>query len=175
MGNITSGAVQAGILPVTWFLFTYCLLLIISYPWKLLLNKNKYICWSIVAAWGVLLALGMGRDWAASRTQTLWLHLYAGYFFIGMSLPSAINSILDKIGKRIVVGCAEAVFVISFCSYAWKIQTTELFRMPASYYGEWYYTTWLLSLFLICLFLSVKNEKISSVLKFLQTIHLLYI
>ncbi len=166
-GNITSGAVQAGILPVTWFLFTYCMLLIISYPLKALLNKNKYICWSIAAIWGVLLALGMGQDWAASRTQTLWLHLYAGYFFIGMSLSSVIDGILDKIEKWIVAGGAGLMFAVSSCVYAWKIQITEVFRLPASYYGEWYYTVWFLSLFVICLFFSVKNEKISYALKVL--------
>lgn len=92
--NFIAGANgRGGILPVAWFLFTYCLLMLLGYPLWHFMKKHPYLFTGMSILWCVLLTFDVGRSLLSTRPQSLWLHLYAGYFCIGMSLSKVINII----------------------------------------------------------------------------------
>lgn len=62
-GNITAGAIAGGVLTVIWFLFTYCLLLIVGYLARLLYKKYRYIFGGTAIIWVILLAFDMVETW----------------------------------------------------------------------------------------------------------------
>lgn len=163
--NITAGITGGGVLPVAWFLFTYSLLLIIGYPaWKLL-KRSKCLFCSISVIWMILLAFDVGRGLVGSRTQSLWLHLYIGYFLLGMALTAIIEIVLEKLNKTIIILSMVILFTGSLLYYAWVVKNAEVYLPPHNYYGEWYYSVWLVAFFLICVLLQVRNDRITSLLK----------
>ncbi|MCI9123309.1 MAG: acyltransferase [Eubacterium sp.] len=99
-GNITAAAGSGGILPTAWFLFTYCFLLLLGYPLQRLKQKQKGLFCTASMIWIVLLAFGFGSGLHDTRTQSLWLHLYAGYFCFGMSLSVTGGSISRIIPRK---------------------------------------------------------------------------
>lgn len=48
--------------------------------------------------------------------------------------------------------------------YAYNVVVSEEFRLPNTYYREWFYILWLVSLFLIVLQIRLRNEEIQRII-----------
>ena len=81
--SISSG----GILPVAWFLFTYCVILLVA-PWLYrLFSKKKILFYIMVSVFVVaFIVCDLGQVLIMGRPQALWIHLYGTYFVVGMCL-----------------------------------------------------------------------------------------
>lgn len=163
--QLTAGLVSGGILPVSWFLFTYCFLLFLVYPlWHL---KNKYKKYFNIMAiiWIILLAADVGRELIFIRTQSLWLHLYIGYFAFGMALTDIFAWIKKAQIRKICIVIALNFLVITSAIYIYEITHEEIYMAPHQYYGRWFYSLWLMSLFCLCILIDIKNTAIQKVIK----------
>ncbi len=157
--NFLSGASAGGILPVAWFLFTYMILLIVSYP-LIIAKKKANWPFSIVAIiYMVLICFGFGSNVVNSRPQSLWIHLYLGYFTLGMVL-SNIKIEEKKIRCFLIPAC---IVMLVGCSiyYATCYKTGA----PHQHYGSWYYTLWLISIFILCSMIKIRERHICRVVK----------
>ena len=153
-----------GILPVSWFLFTYCIVLIAGYPLYYLYNKYP-ICFEwMVIIWTSCLALGVGST-MTGRVQSMWLHLYLGYFCLGMVLQKILDYILSIKYYLVFI-----LFVNICCGviYTWQVNISEIWQPPASYYGKWYYTLWLISLFLIVSKIRIIHKRVQCIIELLS-------
>lgn len=95
--GVIYGIVSGGVVPVSWFLFTYCLLMLMAYPTWHLMNKNKLLFMCIGVIWMIFIVLGIGDATWRIKPQSLWIHLYLGYFIWGMCL----NLLKAKVDKQL--------------------------------------------------------------------------
>ena len=156
--NFIESASGRGILPVAWFLFTYCLLMLVGYIFFGIKKKYPIIFLVFVGLWMIALAMNFGRPIIRSKTQSLWLHLYIGYFILGMSLNSLIEMVEKILDNRKHIFLLFCMNIISLIVYAYQVFSAETFIYPHNYYGQWYYTTWLISLFWISSMIKVDNN-----------------
>ncbi len=145
-----NGAFSRGILPVSWFLFTYSLIMIIAHPLKKLQCNNRKCFNLITLLWIVFLALGIGKNIIYHMPQVLWLHLYMGYFVLGMSLHDIFMEASWKSKLLSII-----VFVLSSIAYSVEVKSNGGF--PHTHYGTWYYSIWITSLFTFCL--NIKSTE----------------
>ena len=157
--NFLSGAVAGGILPVAWFLFTYMILLIVAYPLIYVKKKANGIFSIAVIIYMVLICLGFGSNIVNSRPQSLWLHLYLGYFALGMVLSNI--KIEVKKAKSFFIPTCTVLF--GGCSVYYM--TCYQNGAPHQHYGSWYYTLWLVSIFILCSMIKISEKHICSALK----------
>ncbi len=166
-GNITAAAGSGGILPTAWFLFTYCFLLLLGYPLQRLKQKQKGLFCTASMIWIVLLAFGFGSGLHDTRTQSLWLHLYAGYFCFGMSLSVTGGSISRIIPRKYGLFPVFLTGTAALAVYAVQVQAKGDL-VPDHYYGTWYYSLWLVCMFWSCTWIRVKNKRLQDLLKMLS-------
>lgn len=157
--NFLSGAVAGGILPVAWFLFTYMILLIVAYPLIYVKKKANGIFSIAVIIYMFLICLGFGSNIVNLRPQSLWLHLYLGYFALGMVLSNI--KIEAKEARYFLIPMCIALFGGCSVYYTTCYQTGA----PHQHYGSWYYTLWLVSIFILCSMIKISEKHICSVLK----------
>ena len=162
--NFTDGVLSRGILPVAWFLFTYCFLMITGYLLYHFERKCRILFCALVVLWMGALAMGWGNDIMVSKTQSLWFHLYAGYFCLGISLNYAAEFVSKYIKGKCQVCIALSVNVICMVIYIFSIKNNHFYFAPNSYYGKWYYTLWLISLFWLALLLRIENRRVQKVI-----------
>lgn len=167
--NVTASAYSGGILPVGWFLFTYCILLIVAYPLHIVMKRWPKIFTFMCLIWCTLLALGIGKKQIYTKTQSLWFCLYIGYFAVGMALAYVMEFLQKCKWVKVCLIALSLIFVLSTVVYGYQIQTAEIFKAPHEYYGDWYYSIWLISGFSICCLLKGGNEKLSRILKLLSS------
>ena len=162
-GNFTASVSSEGILPVAWFLFTYCFLMIIGYLIIQLKRKRRLLFHVIVIVWMCALAMGAGRGIMETRRQSLWLHLYIGYFGLGIALEQWIGG-----GKLCWINCHRFVLLganLFLCAvYLFHVLTAKEYLPPNAYYGKWYYTFWLISLFWFVSTVEIKNGTIKKLI-----------
>lgn len=157
--NFTDGVSSEGLLPVSWFLFTYCFLIVIGYPMILLNQKCKYLFEILIIVWMCALAMGVGDKIMETRKQSLWLHLYIGYFGLGIALHEWIG-IWAKSQKRYQILILGSINLFSCAVYMLHVITAKEYLPPNAYYGKWYYTLWLVSLFWLVSVVEINNEMI---------------
>ncbi len=167
--NIISGAYSEGILPVAWFLYTYCFLMILTYPMWNLLQKFPKVFVAASILWGICLAFDVGRVLLNTRCQSLWLHLYIGYFAIGMAVAKISEWVKSKGFEKISYFAAWMLFIVSATIYACNILNAEVFIAPHNYYGTWYYSLWLISGLWLCKSFRIKSERLQTCFKLLST------
>ncbi len=153
------GARQGGILPVIWFLFTYCLLLIVASPLRRLLERFPRASGVGALLLLALPALGFGDGWMSRQPQFLWLHLYLTVFLAGMWLGTQ-KPYRHTWKSRAVLA---ALSLAALAAYLIFVQQTGL-RYPHRYYGKWPYTVWLLSMFLLCQSLPAPSRRMCELL-----------
>lgn len=163
--NVTAGAMSAGILPVAWYLFTYCLIMLLGYPLWHLMKKYPYLFVSLSLMWGILLAFDFGREFLSSKPQSLWLHLYIGYFCIGMSLHIVLGRLRELLKLKGSIILSIALCVVATIIYAFKVKTEKVPLFPHNYYGRWFYSIWLISLFWICSLVIINGKWQAKLLK----------
>lgn len=164
LDNFVLGISAGGILPVAWFLFTYCFLIIVGYPlWHIQRKSNGGGV--LMAAWMAALALGVGKSIMWTRPQSLWLHLYIGYFGLGLVLVKYKREINKKIGRQKQIGILLFINVCSLLVYIYKVIHEEVEQLPSSYYGQWFYTFWLVSLLLLISMVEIKGDKLQNIIK----------
>lgn len=166
--NMTAGISGRGILPVAWFLFTYCFLMVLGYPLWHLMKKYKHMFCILSMTWIVLLAFGIGKITVDTRTQSLWLHLYVGYFCLGMALSEIIKWFTCILNTKICICAVTILGIWGLSVHAYTVKNAVIYLAPHSYYGKWFYSLWLISMFWICSMIQIKKEKIQSVLKMLS-------
>ena len=166
--NLSYGMASQGVLPVSWFLFTYVFILIFAYPLHILLKKYPVIFVVITVVWTILLALGFGKTIIYSKSQSCWIHLYLGYFVIGMSLAWLMNIVKKHNMLKVFVLVSAIIFVISFIMYLHSIRVASEFRFPHEYYGTWLYSVWIISGFITISSIDIKSTPITHILKLLS-------
>ena len=147
-------AFSTGILPVGWFLFTYCALIFLAYPIFKLLNKNKayiYALFLLVILLSSLLGLNIGLKYFKFKTQSTWVGLYFTYFCIGICINYTISKFAIHKQKIFRLFCYIS-FALFSTIYAYQIFNSVNFFFPDHYYGKFYYTGWLISLFYLVAF-----------------------
>lgn len=164
-----SGFASGGILPVAWFLFTYMVLLLLSYP-LLELRKKYRIAFSLLCI-VLLVSISLKNpvnEYFLSRNQALWIPLYLTYFVVGIWLNDVL-SILRKYlnAPRFLLLLAAGVNLITLSIYFYFVLGSAEFLYPTTYYGRWYYSAWLITLFILVGAIRISNEKIRSVLAIL--------
>ena len=142
-----------------WENFTYCFLLILGYPLYHLRKKCTAFFDVAVLLWMGALAAGVGKTGMESRTQALWLHLYIGYFCLGMLLSDGMRMINRTIKRKYLVSATVCVNVICTAVYLLHVTADRFVLSPNSYYGKWYYSLWLVSLF--CLLSLIRIEHVT--------------
>ncbi len=160
-GMFFEGAAAGGILPISWFLFTYCMIMILAYP--LFRIYKKYPRFFDIAAllWMILLAAGVGDGIRAEKAQVLWLHLYTGYFVWGMALNHLLR-IYDREKKKInLIAAAGALLSFAVYTYYWK----KFGGWPDHYYGKWYYTLFVSCLAVFVFTLEINKPAVKVILK----------
>jgi len=130
--NFTASVSSEGILPVAWFLFTYCFLMIIGYLIIRLKRKRRLLFHVIVIVWMCALAMGTGRGIMETRRQSLWLHLYIGYFGLGIALEQWIGA-----GKLCWIKCHRFVLLganLFLCAvYLFHVLTAKEYLPPNAF------------------------------------------
>ena len=169
MNQMVSGVYSGGILPVSWFLYIYCIILLFAYPLWIINNKHKKLLIVASVIWMAFLATNYGGDLIVGRTQSLWLHLYLGYFILGMCLSNIFSELTKNIQSKTVVFVATIVLLFTSLIYVniFKEQTTYL--APHNYYGKWFYTLWMLSIFVLCHQCGFNNSKIKRIIKLIAS------
>ena len=150
---------SGGIMPVGWFLFTYCILIFFSPYLKKWLEKSFLSFTVCVCILLLLLALRKFDFLTNKITQSRWLHLYLTYFMLGMALKKVLAFKFFDTKKYIAV-LPVIFFLLSGLYYAHKVILTGRSRMPHQYYGSWYYTIWLVCLFMIVFHIKLTSEHI---------------
>ncbi len=107
--------------------------------------------------WIAALALGFGNEALETKTQALWLHLYVGYFALGMTLNHGMESISGFIKRKHQRWLALFVNIMCLAVYLYHIKAAQVLVPPHNYYGKWYYTLWLVSLFWIIALVRVEH------------------
>lgn len=157
--DFTAGVGAGGTLPVSWFLFTYMFILILAYPLSAMQNKYESAFNVLAITWFLLLAVGFGKSIVISRPQSLWIHLYAGYFIVGMLLHKLESRFMER--KSAVIIVSAIILVLSSAVYAQNYQVGA----PHQHYGTWYYSAWLISLFMVLTNVRIQNIKIGEIIK----------
>lgn len=163
-----SGAKSDGILPVAWFVFTYCFLMLTGYPLWHLQKKKTALFGTLTGLWMLLLAAdkfllkdntidGILRF---SVPQSLWFHIYLGYFCVGMLLYPFYESTRQH-ARRKLLPAAAAIHIASGFAV---LQFSDSGCNPDAFYGTLPYTLWLTSLFWIVLHLPVRGLTCKAVI-----------
>lgn len=160
--NLTGGAVSRGILPTAWFLFTYCFLMILGYPFYHLRKKYGSFFDIGVLIWMVILASGFGKSMMQSCTQALWFHLYGGYFCLGMFFSRRMKSIEHMVKRKYQIVIVLCMNAICLAIYLFHVITDQFAFTPNSYYGKWYYSLWLFFFFWLFSLVRVENEVLQN-------------
>ena len=163
--QFTLSLLSKGVLPVAWFLFTYCICVFCEIPIYWLRRKNKIIFYILSIVWTVLLALGVGSNIMLNETQSLWFHIYIGYFLVGITIYDALYSWHNRRTDVIIRITLGGAFILS--SYIYYNNIKHFAGLPHLYYGKWYYSVWLISLFFIifhCGFFVKRHKKILSII-----------
>lgn len=165
--NFTQSVISVGIEPVAWFLFSYCIVMILAYPIYCFMRKWGGLFSAIVGIWIVLLGFGICEELLITRPMCLWLHLYLGYFCAGMVISWLLKTFMTDYSRQKHLYVFSILVCISSTGfYAYQVITAKNFLLPHNYYGEWYYSLWLISLFLICYLLKIENIKMKRMLTF---------
>lgn len=157
--NFLVGAEAGGILPAAWFLFTYMMLLIISYPLVYAKRKANSIFSIVVIIYMVLICFGFGTNIVNSRPQSLWVHLYIGYFTLGMVLSNI--RVETKKKRYFIIFTCIAMFTGCSIYYTTCYQTGA----PHQHYGSWYHILWLTSIFIFCSKIKIREPHICKAVK----------
>ncbi|MEY8390562.1 acyltransferase [Lachnospiraceae bacterium] len=161
LNEVNKGLQGKGVLPVAWFLFTYCILMLFAFPFGKLFQKFPTAFSVTAVLWVTAVAFGLGRSFSESKPQGLWFHLYAGYFVFGMVWNRFIHWVNTRWNRKILLAVSGIVCMLSFLIYMLKV-TEETY--PHQYYGKWYYTIWMVSLLSVTLFLDIKHEKMQKLI-----------
>lgn len=160
------GISSNGILPVSWFLFAYIVLLILSYPLYFGLKHKylKYVVYGVEVILLVILASGIDKAWTKNRPQVLAIHMYLAYFLAGMII-SKLEEIVPQRYKKIIFAMAVTSWVLSSGIYWYSEKIMP--SLPAYHYGTSYYSIWLISFFVMVLYSSRLNfsDRVKNVLK----------
>ena len=153
-----------GILPVAWFIFTYCIILITaSFLFRALKAYPSLYCF-LASILIIALAFGFAHR-LNNKPQALWFHLYLGYFIFGMSIlkiQDYLNKIMSKNKQQILF---LSIFLLSSVVYLLQVGARKNFMLPAEYYGKWYYSTWLFSLFFFMCNIEVKRQVTQKIIE----------
>lgn len=156
---------NGGVLAVSWFLFTYSVLLIVvAYPlWYI--EKHKNGGGVLAIAWMIALSWGVGKSIMLSRAQPLWLYLYAGYFSLGLTCVKLRKVISKNISRYRQIGIALLINACSMFAYTYEVTYRQQEQLPSFYYGQWFYTLWLVSLFWLVTMLEIKRNNVRKFVK----------
>lgn len=160
LDNFVLGISDRGILPVAWFLFSYCFLMIAGYPlWCIEKEKRGGM---LSAAWLIALAFDMGKTVVLlyPQTQSLWLHLYAGYFGAGIMIAKGKIELDKRCSRYMQIVLALSVNICSMFVYFYKVFYKENENYPSFFYGKWFYTLWLVSLFWFISMVKIKQDSV---------------
>lgn len=161
--NFVAGAMSQGVLPIAWFLFTYCFVIICGCILNKLSGRWPSVLVIISTLWLCGLAMGWGSELVYTKTQALWIHLYLGYFCMGMVLRSIQNKLDSMVSDKVQIVILLMLFLASSLFYGYRIIQGEALVLPNLYYGKWYYSVWLLSLFGLLKKVSIPKETLNKI------------
>ena len=146
-----------GILPLAWFIFTYCIILIVA---SFLFHALKiYPILYCISGWLLIIALAFGfAHRLNNKPQVLWFHLYLGYFIFGMTILKIQVYLNKRMAKKKQQILFLSTFLLSGVVYILQVMTRENFMLPEAYYGKWYYSIWLFSLFFFLCNIEIKRQ-----------------
>lgn len=148
---------------VDWFLFTYCIIMILSPLLLQFLNKTQWIFSITVIVSFIILNTGCFDFLYDKRPQSTWFHLYLPYFMLGMVLTKITKfKLLQKFTSKIMMFF---IFIALTALYLYTALTKwyALGLPPHMNYSRWYYALWLVSLFLFIFFAFSHKEFQTSV------------
>lgn len=158
--NVAMGINESGILPVAWFMFPYCIFLLLGYPLWYICKKSPR-GFTAVSFLGILfLEFAVRAGQMTQGVQSRWLCLYFAYFTMGMALSYFFEWLTVRVSWKIQMSCASVFTVLSAMVYARSIQADAFLKTPHFYYGRWYYSIWLFSLFWLCKLLPIRSESV---------------
>lgn len=163
--QFTAGAKSGGILPVAWFLFTYCILMIAALPLNKLFHKIPLLFGFITIILMIALSLGVGSEIVSDKTQALWLHLYLGYFMLGMLLNQILNWAKHRLNPYVLGAVFVFISLVALGVFAFNVKNATIYLPPHQYYGKWYYTIWLLAIFCLMSMIEISNYRSQALIK----------
>lgn len=162
--NTSQAVISSGIEPVAWYLFTYCLLMIFAPLLFWVLKRFPTMFCICSVGWMIILTTGYFNFIRDTRTQSLWLHLYAGYFVLGMTCAYLYSHMPEK-GRKISLLLSLLLFIFASEVYYHIAIIEESVGAPHENYGTWYYSIWLVSLFIVTLSIQNVPGAIEDILK----------
>lgn len=164
--NMTQSIISQGIEPVAWFLFTYCIIMLAADVLCKFYMKKPILFIILSIIWILFLALGLFDFITKTKTQSLWLHIYLGYFLCGMIISKAYAKFKNIIKPHFTL-YAIIFLVITSVIYFYEVFIKFDGLLPNRHYGKWYYSIWLISLFITCLNFNLKNKRVNKLIYFL--------
>ena len=162
--NLGLSAVSSGILPTGWYLFAYCLIMIIAYPIFKFYKKHPILFIIFTIFYLIALNYDFGKSVYTSKIQVLWIHIYVAYFALGMVL----NYLSKKIDVKILKNCIHIIasillVAISYYFYINKTLEPEIMLPPDYYYTKWEYMILIISLFWLMIQINIKNKLVQKI------------
>lgn len=162
--NLFQSVLSGGIEPVGWFLFTYCIILVVTPIAHRCVKKYPAIFCSAAIVWMIWIATGKLDFITNTKTQSLWFHLYLGYFLVGMACSCLYPKIYERFPKTASVAALAMAAVTSLFYYR-EVFVRQSAAWPHQHYGRWYYSLWLIALLFITLRINVQNKAVQEALR----------
>jgi surface polysaccharide O-acyltransferase-like enzyme len=166
--EMENGFISSGLLPISWFIFTLCILLILAYPLHFIMKKTPRIyCLS-----GIILIIILGfiknfyfkGEFIISGTQSTWFIIYLPYWILGSSLFLLLKYLSSKIKNQPIFIAAVVGMIITFLIYIFGIINVDTYYSPAEYYGTHIYSLWVVCLFIMFIYFPI-NRNLSVIIK----------
>ena len=157
--NVALSFNMKGILPVAWFLFPYCIFLVLAYPLWYIRKKGQMRFTAVSFICILFLEVAVKAGQMKTGVQSRWLCLYFTYFMLGMALPYFFEWLTMRVSWKIQFSFAGVFGLLSAVVLAKSIYADAFQRLPQFYYGRWFYSIWLFCLFWLCKLLSIRSER----------------
>ena len=158
--NVALSFNMRGILPVAWFLFPYCIFLVLAYPLWYICKKSPMRFTAVSFMWILFLEFAVRAGQMKSGVQSRWLCLYFAYFMLGMALSYFFEWLTARVSWKIQFSTAGVFALLGAVVFAKSIYADAFQRLPDFYYGRWFYSIWLLCLFWVCKLLPIRSGRV---------------
>ena len=151
-----------GSLPAAWFLFTYMIIMVLSYFLHLVLNRNLKIFAAATLFMLVFSAVPNPYN-MMNRAQQFWIPLYTAFFMTGMLISRTEKHFSGTKAKLLMCAANVAAFAV----YMFNVFSAAEFTFPHTHYNRYYYIVWLITLFILICGTDIHSEKLSCAISFM--------
>lgn len=128
--NVALSFNMKGILPVAWFLFPYCIFLVLAYPLGYIRKKGQMRFTAVSFICILFLEVAVKPGQMKTGVQSRWLCLYFTYFMLGMALPYFFEWLTMRVSWKIQFSIAGVFGLLSALFLGCEILAEGFKKMP---------------------------------------------